>query len=579
MNNISTTIENERVDDLPLLIEFIIRMGVREIFDKHIPRHWHHKGLGWGWVAVIWLAHIISQGDHRKLTVRDWVRNAHDTLENITGLDIRDTDFTDDRLTILLRHLSDPHTWQEIETELGRRTISVYNLKQQVVRLDATTVSGYHEVTKSGLFQFGNSKDDPSLPQIKMMAATLDPLGLPLATLTVSGERADDPLYIPAIDRAMTMLTERGLLFVGDCKMSALATRVHILKGENHYLTPLAMIGETATAMPTWIKQGLDKGRKLIDVYGEKRDKDGKPCLLCKGYEFTRTCTSDVEGSGFTWEERVMLACSARHARSMEEGLEKRIASAQSKLKALTPAPGRGKRQIKDETQFVQAMESILDKYKVRGLLVCQYERQVKTLVGYEGRGRGGKNRKQKSVEEVRFQVVSVDRQEEAIAELKCTFGWKAYVTSESNDKLSFEAAMLSYRQEWTIERGFHRLKGVPLSLDPLFVKRDDQVMGLNNFMSIALRVLTLVEFVVSRELKSNNEQLTGLHAENPKKKTDSPTTERLLKVFSHITLTTGVVAGHKFRHISPLSLLQTKILSLLGMNQSVYYDLAHNSG
>lgn len=579
MNNISTTIENERVDDLPLLIEFIIRMGVREIFDKQIPRHWHHKGLGWGWVAVIWLAHIISQGDHRKLTVRDWVRNAHDTLENITGLDIRDTDFTDDRLTILLRHLSDPHTWQEIETELGRRTISVYNLKQQVVRLDATTVSGYHEVTKSGLFQFGNSKDDPSLPQIKMMAATLDPLGLPLATLTVSGERADDPLYIPAIDRAMTMLTERGLLFVGDCKMSALATRVHILKGENHYLTPLAMIGETATAMPTWIKQGLDKDGKLIDVYGEKRDKDGKPCLLCKGYEFTRTCTSDVEGSGFTWEERVMLACSARHARSMEEGLEKRIASAQSKLKALTPAPGRGKRQIKDETQFVQAMESILDKYKVRGLLVCQYERQVKTLVGYEGRGRGGKNRKQKSVEEVRFQVVSVDRQEEAIAELKCTFGWKAYVTSESNDKLSFEAAMLSYRQEWTIERGFHRLKGVPLSLDPLFVKRDDQVMGLNNFMSIALRVLTLVEFVVSRELKSNNEQLTGLHAENPKKKTDSPTTERLLKVFSHITLTTGVVAGHKFRHISPLSLLQTKILSLLGMNQSVYYDLAHNSG
>ena len=145
MNNISTTIENERVDDLPLLIEFIIRMGVREIFDKQIPRHWHHKGLGWGWVAVIWLAHIISQGDHRKLTVRDWVRNAHDTLENITGLDIRDTDFTDDRLTILLRHLSDPHTWQEIETELGRRTISVYNLKQQVVRLDATTVSGYHE--------------------------------------------------------------------------------------------------------------------------------------------------------------------------------------------------------------------------------------------------------------------------------------------------------------------------------------------------------------------------------------------------------------------------------------------------
>jgi transposase len=578
MNNTTATISNERVDDLPLLINFIRQMGVGEIFDKHIPRHWLHKGLGWGWVAIIWLAHIISQGDHRKLTVRDWVRNAHDTLESITGLEIRDTDFTDDRLTILLRHLSDLHIWQKIETDLGSRAISVYNLKQKVVRVDATTVSGHHQVTENGLLQFGNSKDDPSLPQIKVMAATLDPLGLPLATLTVSGERADDPLYVPAIDRAMTTLTEIGLLFVGDCKMSALATRVHILRSENHYLTPLAMIGETATEMPKWIKQGLEEGKELIHVYGQKSDKDGKPCLLCKGYEFTRTCSADVEGSEFTWEERVMLACSVRHARSMKEALEKRIASAQSKLQALTPAPGRGKRQIRDEAQFVQAMESIIDKHKVRGLLDCQYERQVKSRVRYQGRGRGGKNRKQQGIEEVRYQVISVNRQEEAIDDLKSTLGWKAYVTSESKDNLSFEDAILSYRQEWRIERGFHRLKGSPLSLDPLFVQRDDQVKGLNYFMSIALRALTLVEFVVSRELKSNNEQLTGLHAENARKKTDSPTTERLLKAFSHITLTTGSVAGHKFRHVTPLSQLQTKILSLLGMKKSIYSQLEQNS-
>lgn len=46
---------------------------------------------------------------------------------------------------------------------------------------------------------------------------------------------------------------------------------------------------------------------------------------------------------------------------------------------------------------------------------------------------------------------------------------------------------MLTYRDEWIIERGFHRLKGVPLSLDQLFIKRDDQVMGLSNLLSIAM--------------------------------------------------------------------------------------------
>jgi len=45
------------------------------------------------------------------------------------------------------------------------------------------------------------SKDDPTRPQIKVMMGSLDPLGLPLATDVLSGERADDGLYIPLIER------------------------------------------------------------------------------------------------------------------------------------------------------------------------------------------------------------------------------------------------------------------------------------------------------------------------------------------------------------------------------------------
>ncbi len=68
------------------------------------------------------------------------------------------------------------------------------------------------------------------------------------------------------------------------------------------------------------------------------------------------------------------------------------------------------------------------------------------------------------------------------------------------------------------IERGFHRLKGAPLSLDPLFVKRADPIVGLTNLLSIAVRLLTLVEFVVRRNLKQNRERLVGLLPQNPKK-------------------------------------------------------------
>ena len=47
----------ERVDDVPLLIAQMVRMGVPEIIDRHIPRHGNQRDLSWGWTVVIWMAY------------------------------------------------------------------------------------------------------------------------------------------------------------------------------------------------------------------------------------------------------------------------------------------------------------------------------------------------------------------------------------------------------------------------------------------------------------------------------------------------------------------------------------------
>src|SRR5438132_1096644 len=251
----------ERIDDFVVLLALMQQMDLPAILDRQLPRHWLQQGVSWGWTATIWLAHIVSQGDHRKLTVRDWVRQAHSTLEQVTGLDIRETDFTDDRLTIVLRHLAQEQRWQGIEQELGEHLVRVYALEEQPIRVDATTVSGYREGGADSLWQFGHSKDDPTLRQIKAMMATLDPLALPLALVVVSGERADDPLYVPIIDRVLGCLGRTGLLFVGDSKMSALATRADLVAHEQYYMTALAQVGETAELMLMWFEAGVKRGR------------------------------------------------------------------------------------------------------------------------------------------------------------------------------------------------------------------------------------------------------------------------------------------------------------------------------
>lgn len=573
--NPEITITTEHIDDFPLLLETMMRLGLPEILDRHLNRHGLHQGLSWGWIATIWLAHILSQGDHRKLPVQAWVRKAQATIELLTGQKVCEMDFTDDRLTVLLQRLSKPAAWQAIETELGRSILRVYELEPKLVRLDPTTVSGHHAGGEDSLFQFGHSKDDPTLRQVKVMVAALDPLGMPLVSQVVAGDQADDPLYIPAVDRVLQIITGIGLLFVGDSKMSALSIRAHIHNLEQHYLCPLALTGNTASEMEQWIRAANDGKHVLLPVYVENAKGERK--LLAEGYTLERTVSAEVGGEVKEWTERVFVVRSETYRRILQNGLERRLQRATAKLSALTPSPGRGKRQIRDESELTKAAEAILNEYKVAGLLAYTFERREKHQTKFIGRGRGGPDRPTREIVTVRYQITAVTRQEEAIAALKKTFGWRAYVTDAPAEQLTLEQAVLTYRDEWLIERGFHRLKGAPLSLNPLFVKRDDQVVGLTNLLSIAVRLLTLIEFVVRRNLKQNQEKLVGLLAQNPKKGIDNPTTERLLKVFDDITLTIVHLPDQTIHHVTPLTDLQTRILELLGLSPVVYTRLVEN--
>ncbi len=560
------SITTERIDDFVVLLRLMHQMELPGILDRHLPRHWLQQGLSWGWTASIWLAHIVSQGDHRKLTVRDWVRQAHSTLEQVTGLDIRETDFTDDRLTIVLRHLSDATRWQAIEQELGQHLVRVYALEEQPIRVDATTVSGYRDGGEDSLWQFGHSKDDPTLRQIKAMMATLDPLGLPLALEVVSGEQADDRLYIPMIDRVLRCLGRTGLLFVGDSKMSALATRAHLVAHEQYYLTPLALVGETAQQMPHWIETGVAQGHALTEV-----PSDDEQQVLAQGYEVSRACVCE----GLTWQERVLVVRSHAYAETQRRHLEERLDNAQAALLALTPPVGRGKRQITEEAELQRAAEAVLVKHRVVDLLTYTSTRESQQTVKFVGRGRGGANRQQQVSERVRYQITMVTRNEEAIANLVSTLGWRAYATNAPQERLRLENAVREYRHEYHIERGFGRLKGAPLSIAPLFVKRDDQVVGMTHLLSVALRVLSLMEFVVRRSLQQQGATLAGLYKDNPRRATATPTAERLLQAFVPITCTQVQLPDQLVRHVTPLTPVQEQILRLLGLPADLYAALA----
>jgi transposase len=96
--------------------------------------------------------------------------------------------------------------------------------------------------------------------------------------------------------------------------------------------------------------------------------------------------------------------------------------------------------------------------------------------------------------------------------------------------------------------------------------------------LSLALRILTLTEFVARRALEAEHQGLAGLYPGNPKQQTQRPTTERLLAAFKDITLSLVQLPGQTIVHITPLTSLQSRILKLLDLPPSIYTDLAANS-
>lgn len=576
-------IEPERVDSIPVVLTILMQMGVQAIMDALYTPHGNHQGLSVGWLAVIFLAYVLTETNHKMCPVQEWVDKHRHTLEQLTGQTIRRTDFTDDRLADVLRYLSNDELWQRIEQDVSQHTIRVYRLETTgPVRLDATTGGVNHDPKKHTLFKTGRNKAGSFEVQFKIMLGVLDPLGLPLAADVVEGSAADDPLYAPIYQRIRETLGQVGLLYIGDCKMGALGMRAIIVDGGDFYLMPLAMVGDTPALLDEQLDKVLAGEIELTSIYLPEdlpTDPDEEPdpeLAIAEGFEILRSQEATPstgsgqaleDGTVVTWQERLLIVRSHALAEAKKKALEKRLDQAQAEILALTPPPGRGKRQFDDPEVLQHAIDAILTRYDVAELLSVELERQVTTR-----QIRKYRDRPARTEEKVRHQV-HVTRREEAIEEAKERLGWRVYATNAPPEQLSLTKTVLAYRDQYLAERSFSRLKGPLLAMLPLYVQRDDHAKGLIHLLSIALRTLVIIQFVVRRSLAEEQETLSGLYAGNPKRHTARPTAELLLDAFDDITLIIrfNQVGEIEEKHLTPLNELQRRILRLLGLSSDIY--------
>lgn len=563
----------ERVDDIPVIYGLLEQMGIQSIIDRVIKPHKNWSGLSPGWVMTIWLVHIMSEQNHLMEPVQQWVERHQYTLTELSGQDISELDFTDDRLAMCLRDLSEQGKWQEIENRLSVRLVRVYELKPEVVRLDATVNTVHHNQESGTLFQVGKAKNGLYETQFKMMMASLDPLGLPLAVDIVPGNRADDPLYIPSYQRVKKILDRDGLLVVGDSKMSALLTRATMVAGGDNYLVSLADQKDEPELRLQLLEEWLERDAEATPIFlpEEQPTDGGVPDLnlaIASGFEVTRPQSVMVDDEEITWDERLLVVRSYSYQKSMLAGLHRRLEKAEAVLIALTPPRQRGKKQVEEEVQLLSAIEAIEKKYRVKGFFDYKYQQEIE-----ERNIRAYKGNLPRVERKVRYQL-TVRRNQSAIEAAEFEAGWRIYASNAPIERLPLEQAVLVYRGQIVQENIFRRLNGKMLSITPLYVQREDHAQGLVHLLTLGSRLLALGDFLAKEALAQAGEELAGVYAGNPKRSTPRPTAERMLKAFEGIDL---VIVPQGVRNTTILTALRPvheRILALLGLQNTLFSAL-----
>jgi len=559
-----------RLDELPVLFGVIERLEIARLLDEEIARHANWIGaLGIGGVVSGWLAFILSTADHRLNQVEDWVEQRREIYEACLKCEIRGLDFSDDRLANILDKLSQAEVWERFETGLNQQIIRVYELKTEFVRLDSTTISTYTAVNAEGLLQLGHSKDKrPEDAQLKIQLAILDPLGMPLATQVVAGNSADDPLYLPAIRAVQKSIGTGGKTYIGDVKMAALKTRASLAQSKDYYLCPLGELQLSEAQQKILIDEALRGKVKLSKIKRERRNLLNNEVLareeIALGYGVTAMLSSIVNDQRVSWTERRLIIQSKAYAKAETAQLDKRLARAETQLHDLV-VRRQGKRRLTVEQIRTVAQQLIVEQ-RVEGLLSATVSTtQTKRAIQ---RYKDAPARTQTHV----TLSINIKLHPAAIKQAKQRMGWRIYATN--HPKLTLSQIVLAYREQYRIEDGFSRLKGRPLGLAPMFLQFESRMTGLIHLLTIALRALTLIEFGVHRQLQMKRETLAGIYAGQKGRRTTRPSAELLLKAFENIDAVIGSVNGAPIAHLSPLTLTQSQILSLLGLDPHLYDNL-----
>lgn len=554
----------ERVDDIPVLIAELEKSELSNYLDQYFPDHGNWQGLSGGKVTAGFLTYLLSCGDHRLNRVEPWVKNRLYTLRHcLDNQGFTEKDFTDDRIGALLDRYSDEKQWQIFEQAHNANMLEIHDLstKGEAIRLDAMIVQSFRAEGEN--FKKGHSKQHRSdLPQLKAMVATLDPLSMPLHSVIVSGNQADDPLYLKTIAGLNPDLLAEHQLFVGDVKLASFDNRASLQQEGYCYLCPLSRKQCSLAQIATY----LERCPTELTVIEEATTNIAHPAAVkAKAFEIEeqRHC----EKLDLTWTERRLVVYSTAHAESLNRKFDDRLNKSIQQLNELL-IPKQGKKKIETVAAIEQAVTNLLKDNKTTPFFTVTISSQVEEIPIRKYGSRPAGIRQQTSFS------LQVEKNVTAIEKHRQILGWRVYATNCTPEKMTTKECVLCYRQEYRIEHKFNELLNKFTALVPVYLQKDHRIKTLIRLSLLALKFVSTIQHQVRKGLEDTGRKIKELYPGNPGRATAKPTTKMILEAFQNIDLVILPFDNQTIIKISRLKPVQVQLLNLLKLKPKIFTDL-----
>jgi transposase len=526
----------DNIGSFPLFFGVLSYIGLPRHINTHYPVHGNWNGGDKGVIVSVWLCYILTLTDHRLCGVESWFllhRHSLNTLVLGYGYSALDPkDFTDDRLGRLLSDFGDEAIWHSFMTCFSRNLLTLYGLDIKHVELDATIAQQYREVVADGLLQLGHSKQHRSgLPQIKMMLSNAAESNIPLLINTVGGNRADDGLYVPLITQTRSVIGTTGILWQGDSKLGSLDNRYDIARHGDFYLTPASLVQLKTQTLRDYVSTHQNNEGEWTDIHLDKDIKGiSQKVLIGTGFEVN----VDITYKDLTWTERRLVVRSEAYATAQIATFNKQLQQANTQLNDLMKRKT-GKPVPKSAEELLEKAKKILDKAHVNAFFTLKVNTTttIKTIKAYK--------ETPKRVVETKEFTLQFEQHQGLIEQHIDYLGYRVYLTNQSQDQLPLQKAVEAYRGEYKIERRIRNLKQEVCALLPLFLQKEDRIVGLVNLLTLLLQIVSIVEYRIQQSLKEeeqvDKQKIAGLYQGQPTLKTDKPTISKIISAMSPIML------------------------------------------